>query len=68
MGSPPHIQAAHDRKQSKVKYTRWLGDFKCLNIPNYYVLYNLNNCSRSLPTIRIIHTELRTSKSAIKKL
>jgi len=74
LDSPQHIQAARDRKQSKVEYIQLLAEFDRLKIRNYYetieisVLghYQPSTAKHLLKLIAFTNPELKISRGAIK--
>jgi len=74
LDSPHHIQAAHDRKQSKVEYLQLLAEFDRHKIGNYYdtieisVLghYQPSTVKNLLKLLAFANPELKTSRSVIK--
>ena len=74
LDSPQHIQAARDRKQSKVEYLQLLAEFDRLKISNYYdtieisVLghYQPSTVKDMLKLLAFVNPDFETSRSAIK--
>ena len=74
LDSPQHIQAARDRKQSKVEYLQLLAEFDRLKISNYYDTIEISVLGHYQPSIvkdmlkllAFVNPDFETSRSAIK--
>ena len=74
LDSPQHIQAARDRKQSKVEYLQLLAKFDRLKISNYYDTIEISVLGHYQPSIvkdmlkllAFVNPDFETSRSAIK--